>query len=97
MKDIDCNAVFAMLEEAGDALARAARRLMRTLRRMTWPALLASSLLLALLLTIVPLALTLFVVFVALKLAVGAILIQRRKRRHERQPPSPRDDYLGPQ
>lgn len=91
MKDIDCNAVFAMLEEAGDALARAARRLMRTVRRMTWPALLASSLLLALLLTIVPLALTLFVVFMAIKLAVGAILIQRRKQRQQRQHPSSGD------
>jgi glucose-6-phosphate-specific signal transduction histidine kinase len=90
MKDIDCHAIFALLEEAADALGLAVRRMLRTLRRMSWPALLLSCLLLALLATIVPLAITLFVIFMAIKLAVGAIAINRRRQRN-RQRLAPQD------
>lgn len=89
MKDIDCHAIFALLEQAADALGHAVRQALRMLRRMSWPALLLSCLLLALLATIVPLAITLFLVFMAIKLAVAAIAINRRR---QRQRLAPRDD-----
>jgi hypothetical protein len=60
---------------------------LRLIRRASPAALLGVALLLALLLTIVPLALMLFLVFMALKLIVGVVVIGRRKRRNEERRP----------
>jgi uncharacterized membrane protein len=51
---------------------------------MSWPALLASCVMAALLLTILPLALTLFVIFLLLKIAIALVAgYQYNKRHHE--------------
>jgi membrane protein required for beta-lactamase induction len=59
---------------------------LRSLRRMSWPALLASCVMLAFVLTILPLALVLFAFFLLLKLAVGACFIGGRRQRRYREP-----------
>lgn len=80
MKNIDCNTIAAVFREVGQAFCAGVRLAARTLRRMSWPALLLSCVLLSLLLTILPLALTLFVVFLLAKLLVAAVFV---KRHHE--------------
>lgn len=62
-----------VFREVGQATMSVLRHGMRTLSRMSWPALLASCVMLALLLTILPLALTLFVIFLLLKLVSAFI------------------------
>ncbi|MES2257753.1 MAG: hypothetical protein V4724_04505 [Pseudomonadota bacterium] len=73
-----------VLSEVGRATMSVMRFGMRTLSRMSWPALLASCVMLALLLTILPLALTLFVVFLLLKLAVAIVAGVQYKNRARR-------------
>jgi hypothetical protein len=60
----------------GQTLGRAARHI----ATLPWPALLACAILFAFAITIVPLALFLFVVFMAIKFAVTAIVIDRQRR-----------------
>ncbi|QGZ41382.1 hypothetical protein IP92_00315 [Pseudoduganella flava] len=66
------------LREAWDGISRIASHAMRRLDRMPWPALLAACVMLALLITVLPLALTLFVLFLLVKLVAGALGGQRR-------------------
>ncbi len=73
------------LREAFDGLTRIARHALRRLERMPWPALLAACVMLALLVTVLPLALTLFVLFLLVKLVAGALSSQHR------HPPAPHD------
>ena len=61
------------LREAGDATVRIVRHAMRRLERMPWPSLLAACVMLALLITVLPLALTLFVLFLLVKLVAAAL------------------------
>ncbi len=77
MKNIDCNTISAVFSEVGRAFCAGVRLAARTLRRMSWPALLLSCVLLSLLLTILPLAMTLFVVFLLLKLLVATVFVKR--------------------
>jgi hypothetical protein len=56
-------------------LARAASHI----ATLPWPALLAAAILLAFAITIIPLALTLFVVLLLLKFAVAAIVVDKRR------------------
>jgi Flp pilus assembly protein TadB len=69
------------------ALLQTARFCMRTLTRMSWPALLGFCVVLAFMATILPLALLLFAFFLLLKLAVGALVLgnRRQRRNGERQ------------
>jgi hypothetical protein len=62
---------FSCLEDLGGALLKAAKYAVAAISTMSWPTLLLSAVGLALLLTIVPLVLTLFVVFMAVKLVNG--------------------------
>jgi hypothetical protein len=81
MKTINrtCGDVF---REVGAAASHVGRYCMRTLSRMSWPALLASCVMLAILLTILPLALTLFAVFLLAKIAIALVAgYQYNKRR----------------
>lgn len=74
------------LRDAYDATMRIVRHAMRRLDRMPWPTLLAVCVMLALLITVLPLALTLFVLFLLVKLVAGAIGGQRhRPRGHAHQ------------
>jgi hypothetical protein len=79
------NATFAsfgeLLEEIGRALSQALRRGSRVIATMSWPQLAATCLALALVVTIVPLAICLFIGFMAIKLAVAAIVINTRRHK----------------
>ena len=70
------------LREAWDAVVRIARHAMRRLERMPWPSLLVVCVMLALLITVLPLALTLFVLFLLVKLVAAALGPQRRGPQH---------------
>jgi membrane protein implicated in regulation of membrane protease activity len=83
MKNIDCHTISAVFQEVGHALCGAVRLAARTLRRMSWPALLLSCVALSLLLTILPLALTLFAVFLLFKLLVAAVFVHRHQRQQQ--------------
>lgn len=76
-----------VLREVGKAATHIGHFFMRTLSRMSWPGLLASCVMLALLLTILPLALTLFAVFLLLKLAASMIASYHDKKRNGRYTP----------
>jgi|GEM_PF-712109 len=75
------------LREAADAVVSVSRHAVRRLGRMSWPALLALCVVLALLLTILPLALTLFVIFLLAKLVIGAFGVQHMHKRPLHEPP----------
>lgn len=79
------NATFAsfseLLEEIGRAFAQAARYGARAVATMSLPQLAATCVALALVITIVPLAICLFIVFMIVKLAVAAIVINSRRHR----------------
>lgn len=79
MKNLTFSSFLALVEEVGYALAHLARQTFRSLSEMTWPMLMVSCVALALALTILPLALTLFVVFMAVKLIVAAFIIRKQR------------------
>jgi hypothetical protein len=73
-----------LMDDIGDAFVhvlRACRRAAIRIAALPWPALLLASVLLAFALTIVPLALFLFVVFMLLKVAVAALVVNTRRDR----------------
>jgi hypothetical protein len=75
-----------LMDDIGEAFSRVMRGCVRAAKQIAtlpWPALLAASILLAFALTIVPLALFLFVVFLLLKFAVGAFVIDARRHRRD--------------
>ena len=84
MSKITRQGVLDVLNEVGTAFLRTARYGARTLQRMSWPALLLACVLMAMVLTLLPLALLLFTAFLLLKLAVGACILERH---HKARPP----------
>jgi len=71
-----------VLNEIADAFAQLMRLVAHAAKRiaaMPWPALLAASIMLAFAISIIPLAFTLFVAFMLLKLAVAAIVVDKRR------------------
>jgi hypothetical protein len=75
-----------LLDDIVDACSRVWHglgRAVKTIAAQPWPVLLAASVGLAFALTIVPLALFLFVVFLVLKFAVAAIVVDSRRNRGE--------------
>jgi hypothetical protein len=77
----NARAIAEVLAEVWQAGLQVLRFGSRTLQRMSWPALLVACLMAAFVLTILPLALTLFAFFLLLKLAIGAFLVGRRQHR----------------
>jgi len=75
------------VREASDVIVSIVRHGMRRLERMSWPSLLALCVMLAILLSILPLALTLFVIFLLVKLVIGAFGMQHVRRRHTHEQP----------
>lgn len=75
-----------LMDDVLDACARVWHglgRAAKTIAAQPWPVLLVASVLLAFALTIVPLALFLFIVFLVLKFAVAAFVIDSRRNRGE--------------
>lgn len=66
-----------VVDEITRAFTQALRFGARTIRRLSWPALLGAALVLAFLVSILPLALTLFAIFLVVKLVMGACDGQR--------------------
>lgn len=60
-----------VVDEIIRAFTQALRYGARTIRRLSWPALLGCALVLAFIVSILPLALTLFAIFLLVKLALG--------------------------
>jgi len=71
----------ATLEDLSHDIVRACRRGARAIAVMPWPAMLVCCIGLALIISILPLALFLFIAFMALKLIVGAFVIDARRPR----------------
>jgi len=70
-----------LLEDIWQALCRAVRYAANAIATMSWPALLLTAVLMAFAISLVPLALTLFVLFMLVKLVVGALVIGKRRNR----------------
>ncbi|HEY1151528.1 MAG TPA: hypothetical protein VGF27_23320 [Pseudoduganella sp.] len=68
--------------EVTDAFLAIGRHIVRTLECMSWPALLATCVVVALFLTILPLALTLFVAILIVKLAIGLFASKQVSKNH---------------
>ena len=64
---------FSTLEEIGRAVARSVKYAVDAIAAMSWPALLLTAIALALLVTLVPLIVGLFLIFMAIKLLVGCV------------------------
>jgi hypothetical protein len=71
-----------LLDDIWRALCRAVRYASHAIATMSWPALLITAVLMAFAISLVPLAITLFVLFMLVKLVVGGFILgQRRERR----------------
>ena len=73
MKTTTFRTFAAELEEAGERCLRVLRGGLRTFSALPWPALLLAAVLVACAITVLPLALMLFAIFLAIKYAVLAI------------------------
>ena len=68
------------VEEAGHAVMRWTRKGVRAIARMNGPQLLITAVALAIALTIIPLAFTLFVIFLLIKLVITAFIVSQRRK-----------------
>ena len=82
----------ATLDDLARDIVDACRRAARAIAVMPWPAMLACCLALAFVISILPLALCLFVLFMGLKVIAGAFIVDRRRVHRERY-----DDPYGKQ
>jgi hypothetical protein len=73
----------ATMEDIAHDIVRACRRGVRTIAAMPWPAMLVCCVAIAFVISILPLALFLFVLFMGIKVIIGAFVVdQRRKHRN---------------
>ena len=81
-------AFAATMEDCAHDIVRACRRGMRAIAVMPWPAMLVCCIGLALLISILPLALFLFILFMAVKVVAGAFIVDHRRtaREHYAEP-----------
>ncbi|WP_295990794.1 hypothetical protein [Rugamonas sp.] len=86
MKNLNSQTVLDLLEDVAQALMQTLRAGARTLRRMSWPALMLACVLLAFVLTILPLALFLFACFLLLKVIVGVTVVGKQRDRRDQEP-----------
>jgi hypothetical protein len=83
MKSANFRTFCDSMEDVAHDIVRACRRGARTIAAMPWPAMLMCCIGLALILSILPLALFLFVLFMAVKVVAGAFVIDRRRTMRE--------------
>jgi hypothetical protein len=69
----------ATLEDLARDIVDACRRTVRAIAVMPWPAMLACCIALAFVLNVLPLALCLFVLFMGIKVIIGAFVVDRRR------------------
>jgi hypothetical protein len=79
MKSANFRSFCDSMEDVAHDIVRACRRGARTIAAMPWPAMLVCCVFLALIISILPLALFLFILFMGVKLIVGAFIIDRRR------------------
>ena len=73
----------ATLDDLARDVVDACRRAARAIAVMPWPAMLACCIALAFVISILPLALCLFVLFMGLKVIAGAFIVDRRRTQRE--------------
>lgn len=81
MTDTNSRSFSATLDDLARDIVHACRRGARAIAVMPWPAMLVCCIGLAFVISILPLALCLFIAFMAVKLAVGAFVIDARRNR----------------
>ena len=91
MRNANFDSFVALLEEMGRAFAKTVRYGIRAVATMSWPGLLVTCVALALAITIVPLAIFLFIIFMSIKLIVAAILLNGRRRNVQQHHGAERD------
>lgn len=79
MKSANFRTFCDSMEDVARDIVRACRRGARTIAAMPWPAMLVCCILLAFVISILPLALFLFILFMGVKIVVGAFVIDRRR------------------
>jgi hypothetical protein len=83
MKSANFRTFCDSMEDVAHDIVRACRRGARTIAAMPWPAMLVCCIGLALILSILPLALFLFILFMGVKVVAGAFVIDRRRTMRE--------------
>ncbi len=74
----------ATLEDLARDIVAASRRAVRAIAAMPWPAMLACCIALAFVISVLPLALFLFVLFMGIKVIVGAFVVDQRRTYREK-------------
>ena len=83
MKHANFRSFAASLEDVARDIVQACRRGARTIAAMPWPAMLACCIALAFVISLLPLALFLFVLFMGLKVVIGAFAVDHRRTQRE--------------
>jgi hypothetical protein len=83
MKSANFKTFCDSMEDVAHDIVRACRRGARTIAAMPWPAMLVCCIFLALIVSILPLALFLFILFMGVKVVAGAFVIDRRRAYRE--------------
>ena len=79
MKSANFRTFCDSMEDVAHDIVRACRRGARIIAAMPWPAMLMCCIGLALIISILPLALFLFILFMGVKVVLGAFVIDRRR------------------
>jgi predicted transcriptional regulator len=79
MKSANFRIFCDSMEDVAHDIVRACRRGARTIAAMPWPAMLVCCIMLAFVISILPLALFLFILFMGVKIVAGAFVIDRRR------------------
>lgn len=96
MTRTDHRSFSATLDDLARDVLDACRRGTRAVAAMPWPRLVVVSVALAVVLSILPLALCLFVLFMAVKVVAGAFVVDRRRAyRDAAATPAPADVHDG--
>jgi hypothetical protein len=83
MKHANFRSFAASMEDVAQDIVEACRRGARTIATMPWPAMLACCIVLAFVISILPLALFLFVLFMGLKVVIGAFAVDHHRAHRE--------------
>ena len=83
MKSANFKTFCDSMEDVAHDIVHACRRGARTIAAMPWPAMLVCCIMLAFVISILPLALFLFVLFMGVKVVAGAFVIDRRRTARE--------------